>query len=194
MSDRKKPEEDAFERLIEEAASGQITWGKFEQELSNPPNLPASEKERIRTAAQRRRIETLLREPHANLEKELAAFPPLTDGARQFVEKLFREHLVEGAISDGLRARGIRAYPCDAVGDIATLYFTCDPRDGAEAAVARLVPILLHAVTGCFERAESSESLEARHYELISGFRGARVLTLISDSLHKDRPQRSQKK
>ena len=196
MSDRKRPEKDTFEQLIEQVAAGKVTWNKLEQELSAAANLADSEKEEIRTAAQCRRIERLLRDPNvsqAKLEEELSAFPPSTAGTRQFIDKMFREQLLEGAVSQGLRARGLRAHPLDDVRDITAIYSTCDPRDGAEAAVARLVPMLLHTITGCFERAENSESLEARQYELLNGFKGARVLTLISDSLHRDRPQRSRK-
>ena len=68
-------------------------------------------------------------------------------------------------------SKGVR--PVDDARDIGALYCTCDTRDGAQSALARLVPMLLHATTGCFARAESSESLEGRHTELTSAFRGA---------------------
>ena len=106
---------------------------------------------------------------------------------------MFRDDLVEGAVQEGLRARGKCVAPVDDARDVAALYSTCEPRDGAEAALARLVPMLVHATTGCLERAETSELSEARHVELTNALRGARVLALISDSLHRDCPERSRK-
>lgn len=192
----KRPEKGTFEKLIEELTSGKATWDRLEQELSAAAELPASEKEKIRTTAQCRRIEQLIRDPGKDakdLQKELSAFPELTDGARRFVDKLFREQLLERAVLAGLRARGSSVDPDDDARDITALYSTCDPRDGAESALARLIPMLLHATTLCFERAENSGSLEARHTELANAFRGARALALLSNSLHKDRPERSRK-
>jgi hypothetical protein len=110
-----------------------------------------------------------------------------------FVDKFFRDSLVEGAVSQGLRARGACAGPLDDARDIVALYATCNPRDGAESAIARVVPMVLHAVTLCFERAENSDSQLARHYELTDGFTGARILAQIADSLHKNRPGRRRK-
>jgi hypothetical protein len=196
MSNRNRPGNGSFEELIQALASGKATWDRLEQELSAAADLSAHQKDEIRTAAQCRRIEKLNRAPgkdEKKLQKELSAFPPLTVGARGFVDKLFREQLVEGATLEGLRARGKGVAAIDDTRDIVALYSTCDPRDGAESALARLVPMLLHATAGCFERAETSESLEARHTELASAFRGARVLALISDSIHKDRRERSRK-
>jgi hypothetical protein len=197
MSDRNRPENSSFEELIQALASGKAKWDRLEQELSAATDLSAHEKDEIRSAAQSRRIEQLHRargKDEKELQKELSAFPPLTDGTRGFIAKLHREQLVEIATFEGLRARGKGVAAVDDVRDIVALYSTCHPRDGAESALARLVPMLLHATTGCFERAETSESLEARHTELASAFRGARVLALISDSLHKDRPERSRKR
>ena len=77
--------------------------------------------------------------------------------------------------------------------DIGALYTTCDPRDGAESALARLIPMLLHATTSCLERAENLKSPEARHFELTNAFKGARVLAQLADSLHKDRPEHRRK-
>jgi hypothetical protein len=196
VSDRRRPEKGAFEKLIEEVASGKVAWERFEQELSAANDLTEREKEEVRTDAQCRRIERLERDPtidQERLQKELSAFPPLTDGTRRFIGKGFREGLLESAVSQGLRARGKTVDPLDDAQDIVALYSTCNPRDGAESALARLVPIILHSTTICFERAEKSESLEARYYELANGFRGARALAQIKDSLHKDRPERSRK-
>jgi hypothetical protein len=195
MSDQKRPEKE-FEKLIEDVAIGKVTWQQFEQKLA-AADLSASEQGQLRTTTQCRRIDQLKRDPTksgAKLEEELSAFPALTEATRQYIDKFFCEALVEGAVLEGLRARGKWAGPFDDARDVTALYRTCHPRDGTESALARLIPMLLHAVTGCFERAENSESLEARHHELISGFRGARVVALISDSLRSGRRERSHKK
>ena len=105
---------------------------------------------------------------------------------------MFRDDLVEAAIIQGLRARG-KPDSVDDARDIGALYTTCDPRDGADSALARLIPMLLHATTNCLERAEKLESHEARQSELTNAFRGARVLAQLANSLHKDRPERSRK-
>lgn len=196
MSDRRRPDKGQFKELIDALASGKATWDRLEQELAAATDLTKHEKDEIRTDAQCRRIEQLDRDPQKDetkLQEELATLPPLTDETRRFIGKRFREQLVEGAIFEGLRARGKSVAPADDARDIGALYTTCDPRDGAESALARLVPMLLHATTGCLERAEDAISPEARSTEMTNAFRGARVLALISDSLHKDRPERSRK-
>ena len=85
--------------------------------------------------------------------------PPLTKEKR-FIDKMFRNDLLEGAILQGLQARGKGMGSVDDARDIGALYTTCDPRDGAESALARLIPMLLHATTSCLERAENLESPE----------------------------------
>ena len=119
--------------------------------------------------------------------------PPLTKEARRFIDKMFRDDLLEGAILQGLQARGKGMGSVDDARDIGALYTTCDPRDGAESALARLIPMLLHATTSCLERAENLELPEARHFELTNAFKGARVLAQLADSPHKDRPEHRRK-
>ena len=196
MSDRNRPGKGSFEELIDALASGKATWDRLEQELAAAGRFePNSEKEDILTDAQCRRLEQLNRDPgkdEKKLQAELSKIPPLTKGARRFIDKMFRDDLVEGAILQGLRARGRMGSVADAR-DTGALYSTCDPRDGAELALARLIPMLLHATTSCFERAENWSHTEARNFELTNAFKGARVLAQLADSLHKDRPERSRK-
>jgi len=48
VSDRRRPEKGAFEKLIEEVASGKVAWERFEQELSAANDLTEREKEEVR--------------------------------------------------------------------------------------------------------------------------------------------------
>jgi hypothetical protein len=196
MSDRNRPEKDSFDELVHALASGKATWECFERELAAAADLTESQKEEIRTAALCRRFERLQSDPIRNerkLREELGALPPLTDGAKRFIDKFLRDSLVEGAVSQGLRARGQCAGPFDDARDIVALYATCNPRDGADSALARVIPMMLHAITLCFERAENSDSQLARHYELTDGFTGARILAQLANALHKNRPERKGK-
>lgn len=196
MSDRKRPDKGQFKGRFGAVAWGKAAWDRLEQELAAATDLTEHEKDEILTDAQCRRIEQLDRNPPKDANKlleELAALPPLTDGTRRFIGERFREQLVEGAILEGLRARGKSVARVDDARDISALYTACHPRDGAESALARLVPMLLYATTGCLKRAEDARSPEIRYTETTNAFRGARVLALISDSLHKDRPERSRK-
>ena len=105
MSERNKK----FEELIQALASGKATWDRLEQELSAAADLTASQKEDIRTAAQCRRLEQLQHDPikdENKLQKVLAAFPQVTDGTKRFLDKFWREQLLEEALHAGLRARG----------------------------------------------------------------------------------------
>ena len=195
MSDRNRPGKGSFEELINALAAGKETWDRLKQELAAAVDMTEEEKEDILTTAQCHRIEQLNRNPgkdEQQLQAELSKIPPLTKGARLFIDKMFRDDLVEAAIIQGLRARG-KPDSVDDARDIGALYTTCDPRDGADSALARLIPMLLHATTNCLERAEKLESHEARQSELTNAFRGARVLAQLANSLHKDRPERSRK-
>ena len=162
MSERNKK----FEELIQALASGKATWDRLEQELSAAADLTASQKEDVRTAAQCRRIEQLKRDP-VNDEKKLAGrtIPiSLADGGDgQFHRQILREATLGRSDSRGAagqRALGLSLMTSET---LSASMSTCDPRDGAESALARLIPMLLHATTGCLERSETLESQEVRH-------------------------------
>ena len=81
--------------------------GSAGAELAAAVDLSASDKEDILTDAQCRRIEQLNRDPgkdEKKLQAELSKMPPLTKESRRFIDKMFRDDLLEGAILQGLQS------------------------------------------------------------------------------------------
>ena len=194
MSNRTK-DKSGWEKVRALLSSGQKpNWEQIEEELLRVKD-PRADKEfrnKVRKAAGWQKIERLLEkgsdeERDSQLEKELAALPPLDPDERDQLGKMMKEELDRQACLQAVRSSGKGSPKVNPSFATISLYYELMPFDGSKSALAQMITAIRDMTMNCLERASNSELPPVRDLELNYATKGAIILSALTKTLDNHR-------